>query len=383
MLLEEALKLGLIVNPVAGLGGPLGLKGTDGALAEIARQRTQSVHAATRATRALAALKVGQRNFDLYAAGGAMGVDAAEAEGLTAKTVYRPVQPTGPDDSIEAARRMLGERVDLLLFSGGDGTARDIMRAVGDACPVLGIPAGVKMHSAVFARTPGEAGQIAAALVEQQAEKREYAPADVVDRDDDGIPHLFGTMRVPADPRRMQPAKASFGGRGELRLRGACEKLASQARKHPLTIIGPGSTTLMLKQLLEGGATLLGVDVYAYGRCIAQDADERRILNSAKATDSGLLIHGVIGGQGFLIGRGNQQISPEVIRRIGQQNIIGLASIEKIATLPDHSLFADTGDDGLDRELAGYVRVQVSAANQILMPLNARLSRQSNGKQMT
>lgn len=326
-----------------------------------------------RAARALAALAGRGSEVELLAAADAMGMDAVEAAGLTATGVFEPGRPTSSVDSERAAHRLLSEEIELLLFAGGDGTARDIMRAIGEAVPVLGIPAGVKMHSAVFARTPREAGEILAALVAQPVEGRRYAPADVVDRDAKAAPRLFGTMRVPVDPRRMQPAKSSPAARGEGRLRGACETLAAMARDDPLTIIGPGSTTLMLKQLLDGGGTPLGVDVYSYGRRIAGDADARAILDATKVTESGRLILGVIGGQGFLIGRGNQQVGPDAIRRIGRANILGLASLEKIAALPDRSLFADTGDAQLDRELAGYVPVQVSAANRILMPLNTHL----------
>ena len=367
------LKIGFIVNPIAGLGGRTALKGSDGALSEVALARGAEPTAPERAIRALQSLVPVRTKLKLAGAEGDMGQAEAATAGLAIDVVYRAGQRTGPQDTIEAAARILNWDPDLILFAGGDGTARDIMAAVGQNCPVLGIPAGVKMHSAVFARTPRDAGALAAALAEQAQEHRTFILAEVVDRGADDVPELFGTMRVPQDPRRMQPAKASPAFSGQTELDGACRHLAKTIRgADQVTIIGPGSTTLQLKHQLSERGTLLGVDVYSGEQMIGEDADERAILRAIGKHPARLIL-GVIGGQGFLIGRGNQQISPAVIRTVGRENILGLAAADKLTALPDRTLYADTGEDALDAELAGYIPVQVSAARQVLMPLNSHL----------
>jgi predicted polyphosphate/ATP-dependent NAD kinase len=206
-------------------------------------------------------------------------------------------------------------------------------------------------------------------------EERSFTIAEVLDRNEGGAPQLFGTMRVPRDPRRMQPAKASPAVDDLRQIEGACQNLAAMIRSDErVTIVGPGSSTLELKHLLSSGGTLLGVDIYGAGRLVVEDADEHAILSTIEGRPARLIL-GVIGGQGFLIGRGNQQISPAVLRRVGLENIVALASSGKLAQLPDRTLYADTGDDILDVALAGYVPVQVSGSRRVIMPLNSHLRR--------
>lgn len=364
------MRLGLIVNPFAGIGGRLAFKGSDGALSELALARGAEPTARERATRALQTLSLQREKLSIAGAGDEMGENGAAAAGLSIDVLYRPGSRTGSEDTIRAARHVLDWKPDLILFAGGDGTARDIMLAVGQSCPVLGIPAGVKMHSAVFARTPRDAGGLVAAILERSPAERSFALAEILDRNNDGAPELFGTMRVPLDPRRMQPAKASTAVNDRSQLEGACRSLAETIREGDrVTIIGPGSTTLQLKHLLSPHGTLLGVDVYSGESLIAADADESAILSAIEGRPARLIL-GVIGGQGFLIGRGNQQISPAVIRNVGRENILGLASADKLAALPDRSLYADTGEDRLDAELAGYIAVQVGGSRRVMMALN-------------
>lgn len=370
------MKIGFIVNPVAGLGGRTALKGSDGALARVALAMGAEPTAPQRAIRALQALVPVRSKLRLAGAEGEMGQEEAVMAGLAFELLYRPGERTDAQDTIEAAARILSWGPDLILFAGGDGTARDIMAVVRETIPVLGIPAGVKMHSAVFARTPRDAGALAAALIGQAQEDRAFMLAEVVDRGADQVPALFGTMRVPRDPRRMQPAKASPARSGHAELEGACRRLAESMRDAGhVTIIGPGSTTFQLKHQLSERGTLLGVDVYLGTQMIKEDADERGILEAIDDHPARLIL-GVIGGQGFLIGRGNQQISPTVLRTVGRENILALASADKLAELPDRTLYADTGDDALDAELSGYIPVQVSAARKVLMPLNSHLRTQ-------
>lgn len=371
------MKIGLIVNPVAGLGGRMALKGTDGGLAELALARGAAPTAPERAILALSSLSPLGSKLQLAGAGRIMGAEEASAAGLPLELLYEPDGQTRREHTLEAARHVLDWNPELILFAGGDGTARDVMEVVGQSCPVLGIPAGVKMHSAVFARTPRDAGTLVAAIALQPREERSFTLAEVVDRNDSGEPELFGTMRVPRDPRRMQPAKASPRCHEQAHVEGACRSLAEAIRRDDhVVIIGPGSTTLQLKHQLSPAGTLLGVDLYSADQLIAEDADESAILAAIHGRSARLIL-GVIGGQGFLLGRGNQQISPSVIRSVGRENILALASADKLAMLPDRTLYADTGENVLDAELSGYIPVQVSASRRIMMPLNAHLGRES------
>ncbi|MGA0121568.1 MAG: ATP-NAD kinase family protein, partial [Gaiellales bacterium] len=143
--------IGLVVNPVAGLGGAVGLKGTDG-LVEEALARGAVPRASDRAAAAIAALPA---DVPVATAAGAMGEDALQRAGRTpALLVPGGALTTTADDTRQAVRALADAGVELLLFAGGDGTARDVCAAVGDATPALGIPAGVKIQSAAFAESP-------------------------------------------------------------------------------------------------------------------------------------------------------------------------------------------------------------------------------------
>ncbi|WP_380861722.1 ATP-NAD kinase family protein [Sphingoaurantiacus capsulatus] len=344
------MRLGLIVNPIAGIGGRLALKGSDGDLAARALAADAVPLAATRAAQALAAIGA---PVELLTAGGAMG------EALGGTVVYRPCETSSADDTQAAARAMLEAGIDLLLFAGGDGTARDVMAAVGESVPVLGIPAGVKMHSAVFATSPRAAGALIADLTRRG--RIDTVAADVLDRPaPDAPPILYGVLRTPADALRLQPAKASPPADDAAAIEAACRQVARElAEPGVVGVIGPGSTMRRLKALLGFDGSLLGVDIVDGGSLVAADADERTILSAIAGRDARLAL-GVVGGQGFLLGRGNQQISPAVVRNIGRANIRVVAGMEKLVALPGNRLLVDSGEPELDALLAGYLPVRTN-----------------------
>src|SRR6478735_6557085 len=314
------IRVGLVVNPIAGLGGAIGMKGTD--LPEVL-QRAQELdarpHSAERAQTALETLlKHFPGEVDILTPPGLMGENAARSAGSEPVVVgNRPVEETTAEDTQRAARMLVDQGIDLLLFAGGDGTARDIFNAIGQGSIVLGIPTGVKMHSAVYATNPRSAGEAAARFLASQT--RTTREAEVMDIDESEFRHgrvsarLYGTLRIPDQPRLTQHVKSGSSQRNESALIGIADDIAERMRDGALYIIGPGSSTSLIAERLGGPNTLLGVDLYCRGEAVALDVTEADILDHLEGK-KGRIVVTPIGGQGFLFGRGNQQISARVIQ---------------------------------------------------------------------
>jgi len=354
-------KLGLIVNPIAGLGGRVGLKGSDGT--EIQRRALelgavpQSINRAVQALERVTPLK---DDLETVTYPSEMGEDAAKKCGFDPIVVdlIRKGKTTAKDTK-NAAREMLRLGVNLLLFAGGDGTARDIYDAIGEGVPVLGIPTGVKMHSAVFAVNPRSAGDLAVLFLQGKCGIRE---AEVMDIDEEALREgivsakLYGYLRIPFQKRLVQGLKTpSGGGEKEAMAAIACE-IVDGMKGDYLYIIGPGTTTRAIMTELGLNKTLIGVDVVLKGRLVGIDVNEAQLLKLLEERDAKIIIT-PIGGQGYIFGRGNQQISPEVIRKVGRDNIIVVATPEKINSLRGRPLLVDTGNRAVDRMLSGYIRV--------------------------
>ncbi|MBL8906564.1 MAG: ATP-NAD kinase family protein [Rhizobiales bacterium] len=370
-------RLGLIVNPLAGMGGRVGLKGTDGR-AEEALKLGARPSSNDRAVRALKRLAASHPSLTIVAAHGAMGQDAAnETRFLAELTTVSPGAVTTASDTVAAAREMHSRNVDLILFSGGDGTARDVFEAVGDDVPMLGIPAGVKMQSGVFATSPEIAGEIVAALAAMpDRAKVTYRASEVMDVDEDLLrqdaisPRLYGYARVPHFPLRLQNAKARQHALDEAAVSAAARRLAAGMDRDCLYAVGAGRTAKRVIEALGEKGTLLGTDLVENGKIVARDANEKMILERASERPLKLIV-GVVGGHGYVLGRGNQELSPDVIRRAGRDNITIIASQEKLMALPDKRLLVETGDGALDRELAGYWRVVVGPTDEMVMKMVA------------
>ncbi|WP_051324695.1 ATP-NAD kinase family protein [Candidatus Solirubrobacter pratensis] len=357
----------MVVNPIAGMGGRVALKGTDGPDAlRIARERGATPLAPDRARRALGRLDPGTR---VLAAPGPMGADLAHAAGLAWEATDSAAGGDRPNttalDTRNAVAEMSRRGVELLMFAGGDGTARDIHDAIGADVPLVGIPTGVKMHSGVFAATPDAAGAAAAAYLRGAVALQD---AEIADVDEDAArrgrvaTRLYGSARVPRQPALMLSAKAPTLA-ADAGLEALCEQLARSL--DGLTLLGPGTTTARIAQ-----GTLLGVDAALDGELIATDLGEAGLLSLLDSHADATLILGVVGGQGSLLGRGNQQLSPRVLRRIGCDRIHVVASAEKLLRLSPPVLRVDTGDEGLDAELSGYIRVHVAPGRTIVMKVS-------------
>lgn len=357
------LTIGLIVNPFAGIGGATGLKGSDGAeIVTEALRRGAKPQAAARAARALTALA--GESVQLLTWAGAMGEDSARQAGLAPQVVGTAADQCSAADTRAAATALLDAGVDLLVFAGGDGTARDIYDVIGTQLPVMGIPAGCKMHSAVYAVNPEAAGR----LLQQMARGGlvNVDEAEVRDIDEDafrqGIVRArhYGVMRVPQDGRFLQQVKCGGEASEELEqvelAAWLVELMDDAAYQDVFWLMGSGSTVAEVMLQLGLPNTLLGVDVIRQGQLVAADVTATQILEVIGEQPSKALIT-VIGGQGHLLGRGNQQFSPAVIRRLGRDNIVIAATRNKLEALAGRPLLVDSGDPELDQQLCGLITV--------------------------
>jgi predicted polyphosphate/ATP-dependent NAD kinase len=355
-------RLGLIINPIAGMGGTVGLKGTDGfELLLRAEQLGAIPQAHKRAEQALTALSTLSEDLELLTYKDSMGQAAALSAGLNPQAIGSGSSPrTTPDDTAEAARRMAAQAVDLLLFAGGDGTARDVCAAVGTSLTVLGIPAGVKIQSAAFATSPTVAGQIAKSyLVGGIGCAREVEVMDINEEDYRNeilSARLYGYLRIPDAGPRTQGAKAASSPSEHVMQQAIAVEVAERMIDDRCYIVGPGTTCRAISEALGLDGSLLGVDVIRQRRLVGKDLSEHEILSRITGNASALILT-PIGGQGFLLGRGNQQISPAVIKQVGKENVVVVATGEKLASLQGRPLLVDTGDSELDAYLAGYYRV--------------------------
>ena len=371
-------RLGIIVNPVAGIGGAVALKGSDGAETVAAARRRGAVpQAPARASRTLRALAATSSPVELLAAPGPMGADLAEEAGFTVTTTSPTAAGvTSAADTRAAARAMRDAGVALLLFAGGDGTARDITDVIGSELPILGIPAGVKMHSGVFAHSPEAAAQAGAQFLSRGAEAR-LRLADIADVDEAAAREgrmssiLYGSARVPDLPRLVLSAKSGSRTSPGAALEALAQCVAAGLDPDCLYLIGPGSTTELLVAALGDSGTLLGVDAVLGGRVVGRDLSEEQIVALMEQGNETRLIVGLVGGQGVLFGRGNKQLGPRVLWQIPRERIMILSAADKLLALAPPTLWVDTGDPELDARLSGYMRVDVGPRQQIVMNVSS------------
>jgi len=346
-------RVGFIINPIAGMGGRVGLKGTDGVLDEALRRGAKPV-AAERAREFLDRLGDEGCQIEFMTCSGGMGADILG--GLKFNVVYESSGKTTSDDTRGACRRFIESEVGLVIFCGGDGTARDVYSVVGNKLPVLGIPAGVKMHSAVFGVNPAAAADLACEFVMGHAGLRDCEVIDVDEeayRNNELKTRIYGIMRTPYKPELIQAGKVELQSQDDDESKFSIAVFASEFMSDGSAyVIGAGSTTKAIAERLGVEKTLLGVDVIKDGKVILKDASEKGLLDLLEHEQRVKIIVSPIGAQGFVFGRGTQQISPQVIRKVGAKNVIYVATPAKLNGIPH--LLVDSGDMELDRELAGY-----------------------------
>lgn len=361
-------KIGLIVNPIAGIGGRVGLKGSDGA--EIKKKALEMGAVPMSPTRTVEALKqLRDLDFQLYTYSGEMGEEEALEAGLTPIVIGETKEETTAEDSKKAASDLLEKEVELIVFAGGDGTARDVYSVVGEKIPVLGIPTGVKIHSGVFAVDPKSAGDLIKRYL--TGGNVDVRLEEVMDIDEEAFRNnqlqaqLYGYMKTLYAEEYIQGGKESSRLSDESSVIGIANEITDEMRPNEVYVLGPGTTVKPIADILDVDKTLLGVDVVKDKQLIAKDVNEKELLRVIDGEDVKLIVT-VIGGQGFVFGRGNQQISPKVIREIEKENIIIVATPDKLANLRGHPLRVDTGDHTLDEELKGYYKVRTGYGRRTL-----------------
>ena len=369
-------KIGLVINPIAGIGGKVGLKGSDGAeIIKRAKALGAVPESGAKASIALNEIAKSVPEVEVYTYPGEMGEAICKQAGL--KTIVlgeKAKDETSSSDTVEAAREIVKQGVALLLFAGGDGTARDILDAVDGDVPVLGIPTGCKIHSGVYALNPRDAGILAAdVLLGKVTASKE---AEVMDIDEELFRQnivqakLYGYLKIPDDKALVQSHKSGAQASDAEAMAGIAEYVADKMEKDTLYIMGTGSTIAAVMKELNLPNTLLGVDLVYNGRVIARDCNEKTILENLSHYDKAKIVVTVIGGQGYIFGRGNQQISAEVIRRVGKDNIIVVATKNKLSGLAGNELYVDTGDEEVNKLLSGWKRVIAGYGYEILMKIS-------------
>lgn len=373
-------KIGLIVNPVAGMGGRVGLKGSDGKEIHKMALALGAVPVAPKRTcESLDLLSGHQEKIELLTYPGEMGQDEAVLCGFS-PIVIGSIRKgkTTPADTIQAARDLEKSGVDLLVFTGGDGTARNIYDAVSDRLTVIGIPGGVKIHSGVFAANPVKAARLILDFVSSPA-KIAMQTAEVMDIDEEMVRQdkvsakLYGYMQIPYERGLTQSSKAGSNPGDKLFQDEIASDVIHNMKADVMYLVSAGTTTKTVMDMLELKGTLLGIDAVKNEQLISADLNEAAILELLDREPHApvRIITTIIGRQGYIFGRGNQQLSPAVIRRVGKNNIILIATINKILSLNGEPFLVDTGDPELDRELQGYIRVTTGFGKQLVHKVSA------------
>lgn len=356
------MKIGFVINPIAGLGGSVGLKGTDGKRCAEAKNRGAVSHVFERASEALECAG-DLMDSEFQTAGGSMGEDVLRKFTSHITVTYTPKDNSDNEDTKAACKTF--KDIDLLIFVGGDGTARDIMDARQDV-PVLGIPAGVKMHSSVFANTPKEAGDLLRMILIGGFKIRS---AEIMDVDENALDEdrmsasLYGYLPSIEENDFMQSSKTmSYGASDEEMKKSLAEFFVADMEKGVLYILGTGSTVEAVGRKLGIDKTMLGVDIVFNGTMLGKDLSEKEILTTLDKHPKAKIVVTPIGSQGFIFGRGNQQISAKVIRRVGVENVIVIATPAKLNEIK--CIKVDTGDLELDAMFKCYMQIDAHSKEE-------------------
>lgn len=374
-------ELGLIINPIAGMGGKVGLKGSDGSeILEKAKQLGAKPQSLDRTRIFLKELERYNTKLRFITITGIMGGNVLnsfqfETESLDLPSLNHDTKlfQTTPQHTREGARLLLNRKIDLILFVGGDGTARDIYESVGLKIPCLGIPGGVKIHSSVFATTPNAAAEIVKKFIQGETALRESEVMDINEeafRENRVESKLYGYLNTPYLPRYVQPSKMASPHTEEERSNQ--ERIAQyiinqmeQEDEQWYYLLGPGTTTRAIANLMNQPKSLLGVDFYHQQQKIAMDLNEQEILDQIDGKKVKLIVT-PIGAQGFIFGRGNLQLSAKVLYKIGLKNIIIIATKFKMSTLPDKKMRIDSRNQEFDKKFAGLHRVIVDFGELVI-----------------
>jgi predicted polyphosphate/ATP-dependent NAD kinase len=342
-------KIGFFINPLAGFGASLNRKGSD-LVESIDRASSTSFSSGRKFLEGIRDLGV-----HFLVPGGIMGADAMEEAGIgDYEIVYLPKDPTEASDTISFVKTIMDRKPQLLIFCGGDGTARDILAAGFTNIPVIGVPAGIKMESSVFAISVQHAINVTREIVGKGIGETEKAEiVDIPEEDLDTIhphPRFYGELVTPANQGIVSSPKLDFY-QGDTE--GIVDYFIETMDKDTYYVIGPGSTCKSIIARMGHETNLLGFDLVRSGRLMETDISEQRIFEVA-TTGKCKLVISPIGGQNFLLGRGNKQISARVVQAIGFHNIIVLSAQDKLTYTKKLYIDLSTKEKV---DIPGYIRV--------------------------
>lgn len=349
------ISIGLIVNPIAGMGGSVGLKGTDGEIYKKAIELGAVPTTPQRIEDTLSQLK--RKDLFFITAPGKMGEDYIKKFDFEYEVVSTINNQTNADDTKRIIGEMLEKGIELLIFVGGDGTARDVYDVLGLTIPVVGIPSGVKMFSPVFALSTFAAAELI------NNEKSQLIEKEVLDIDEEAFRNgklaakLYGYLKVPKNLTLLQGKKepSNISKPDEISKEEIADFIVENIEKNTLYILGPGTTLKTIAEKMKVPISLLGIDAVFNGKMVGKDLNENGLLELIDKYKNTKIILTPIGGNGFILGRASKQFTPEVIKHIGKKNLIIVATDDKISRL--ECLRVDTGDAKLDATLRGYCKV--------------------------
>ncbi len=376
-------RIGLVVNPDAGLGGRLGLKGSDGQ-AKYARSMGAEDRAGPRVSETLSYFSKIHNSFDeihWYTSNGRMGSQwiPRDIKVGNLNLIHESSGSTSPSDTFKLVSLLIDSEIDLILYAGGDGTTRDIVSTLdlndSSSIPIIGIPCGVKMHSGCFASSPKAGAEVLSSWLNEELL---LSSTEVLDLDEDKyrngewVVRLYAEAKTPASPRWMQGAKMRVEATGEDEI---IEGLADHIREllineERMIIWGSGGTLRTISNMVGFNGTVLGIDATLGNKQIGTDLNEQQlidILDSHKGEITLLL--SPMGGQGFLIGRGNLQLSPSVLNRIPIGEILGVVTPAKLLSV--RRLRIETGDQDLDQRFSEkkYMKVLQGYRTTRVLPI--------------
>ncbi|MHC1605476.1 MAG: ATP-NAD kinase family protein [Candidatus Methanofastidiosia archaeon] len=344
-------RIGFLINPIAGMGGRVGLKGTDG-VAEKAKKLGAKQVSRKRAEEFVKNLKNQRhKNIEWMTCSFPMGADVLLKEGFDFRTIYAPKYPTVKDDTMNACRLFVKNKCELIVFCGGDGTARDVYKAVENKAHILGIPSGVKMLSGIFAINPAAAAELVSLF---SVGKTSIKEADIVDLDENKYRKdnfsfkIFGIAKTIFEGNFLQSSKMLIEGPSEEDIKHDIAKtVIEDMDDKTLYLLGAGSTVKAIADALKIKKTLLGIDAVKNKKIVKKDLNEKGILELLEKNTQTKLMLSPLGAQGFVVGRGNLQLSPRIIKKIGIKNILIVSTPNKLKTI--RQLLVDTGDNNLDK----------------------------------
>lgn len=364
-------KIGLIVNPIAGMGGSVGLKGTNGDVYKKAMKMGAMPVTPIRVNQLLSNIE-NKKDILFFVAPGKMGENYVKNTVFTYEVIGNIGEDTSAEDTKRIAKLMIEREIDLLVFCGGDGTARDIFDAIGLEKPVVAIPSGVKMFSSVFALNPIAAAEIIDKFLKETLETLDQEILDINEESfRKGVldSRLYGYLKVPKVQNLIQPAKDSskVGRTSEENKYEIAQHIIEDMENDTLYLLGPGTTVRAITDQLKISKTLLGIDAIYSNELVGRDLNERGILELLNKFKKAEIILTPIGGQGFILGRGNKQFTPKILKIIGKKNIKIIATEEKMKGLK--CLRVDTGDIEIDKNFKGFTKVIIGFKQELVMEI--------------